>query len=71
VSSFDDTDPYHCLLDGSYHMLLDCPVGRLIPPELIVPGKGVGNLCPACRDRIEARGRRPPGPADPFVPSER
>jgi hypothetical protein len=71
VTSFGDTDPYHCLLEGSYHVVTECPVGRQIPAELIVPGKGAGTLCPACRDRIEARARRPVGPADPFVPRER
>jgi hypothetical protein len=71
VTSPGDTDPYHGLLDPSYHVVADCPVGRQIPPELMVPGKGAGTLCPACRDRIEARARRPAGPADPFVPTER
>lgn len=69
MTSFGDTDPYHCLLDGSYHVLTDCPLGRLIPPELIVPGKGAATLCPACRERLQAR--RPAGPDDPFVASER
>jgi hypothetical protein len=71
VTYSGDTDPYHGLLDGSYHVLTDCPLGRQIPPELIVPGKGVAVLCPACKDRVEARARRPAGPDDPFVPSER
>jgi hypothetical protein len=69
VSSFGDTDPYHCLLDGSYHVLTDCPLGRQIPPELIVPGKGAATLCPACRDRLEASARSPAGPADPLLAS--
>ena len=71
MTSFGDTDPYHCLLEGSYHVLSDCPVGRQIPPELMVSGKAAGTLCPACRDRLEARTRRRQGPDDPFVASER
>ena len=69
MSSFGDTDPYHCLLDGSYHVLSDCPLGRQIPPELMVSGKGAATLCPACRERLEARAGPPAGPADPLLAS--
>jgi hypothetical protein len=71
VTSFGDTDPYHGLLDESYHVLADCPLGRQIPAELMVPGKGAGTLCPACRQRIEARSRGRAGPDNPFVARER
>jgi hypothetical protein len=70
VTTLGDTEPYHCLLDGSYHILTDCPLGRRIPPELIIQGKGDGLLCPACRDRVEARRRRTASPDDPGAPME-
>ena len=42
-------------LDESYHTDEDCPIGRLIPPELLVPGKGAARLCPACEAGRQAR----------------
>lgn len=54
----EDTEAYRCILDGPYHLEPDCPVGRLIPPELRVQGHGGAAPCRTCEMRREARARQ-------------
>jgi hypothetical protein len=49
---------YHGLTDAVYHIDLRCPIGRQIPAEWVILGRGDLLLCPTCRARLEAR---PPG----------
>ena len=49
--------PYHTVIEGVYHILMDCPLGRRIPPELRRPGAGSRPLCPACEARLEGSRR--------------
>ena len=42
--------PFFTVIEGVYHVLDDCPVGRRIPPELRQVGTGGRELCPACAD---------------------
>ena len=49
--------PYYTVIESVYHLLVDCPLGRRIPPELRQPGIGGRALCPACEARLEGRRR--------------
>lgn len=50
-------EPFFTALEVVYHLLDDCPLGRLIPPELRQAGTGGRDLCPACEARQQARRR--------------
>jgi hypothetical protein len=51
---------FFTVIEGVYHVLDDCPVGRRIPPELRQVGSGGRELCPACAARQEGRRRLEP-----------
>ena len=53
-------EPFYTEIEGVYHLLDDCPVGRGTPPELRQPGTGGRELCPAWEARQEARRRLTP-----------
>lgn len=53
-------EPFFTVIEGVYHQLEDCPVGRRIPPELRRSGTGGRVLCPACEARQDARRRLDP-----------
>jgi hypothetical protein len=46
---------YRSIAGDVYHTDPVCPVGRLIPPEWRLAGRGELPLCRACRARTEAR----------------
>jgi hypothetical protein len=46
---------YRSIAGDVYHTDPLCPIGRLIPPEWRVAGRGELPLCRACRARTEAR----------------
>ena len=58
MSSFEDSQRYHSVLGEVYHIMEDCPRGRLIPGDFRRQGSGGLPLCPACRDRVEAEQQR-------------
>jgi hypothetical protein len=45
--------PYYTVIESVYHVLIDCPLGRRIPPDLRQSGVGGRALCPACKARLE------------------
>jgi hypothetical protein len=52
-------EAYYSEIEGVYHALTDCPLGRRIPAELRRTGTGGRvSLCPACEARLQARRRR-------------
>lgn len=50
-------EPYYSELEGVYHAVSDCPLGRRVPAELRQSGTGGRAMCPACEARMEARRR--------------
>lgn len=46
-------EPYYTELENVYHVLINCPIGRRIPPELRELGSGGKPLCVACEVRLE------------------
>jgi hypothetical protein len=53
-------ESFFTALEGVYHVLEACPLGRRIPPELRQVGTGGRVLCPACEARQDAWRRLEP-----------
>ena len=50
---------YRSIAGDVFHIDPRCPIGRLIPPEWRLEGKGELPLCSTCRARENARSRYP------------
>ncbi len=50
-------EPYYSELEGVYHAVSNCPLGRRVPAEMRQSGTGNRAMCPACEARMEARKR--------------
>jgi hypothetical protein len=46
---------YRARLGAVHHVNPQCPIGRQIPPDLLLEGAGGLPLCPTCRLRGQAR----------------